>query len=193
MKKTLLYFSLAALTFLNFSCDTDGGDADEVIPEMALTMHRAFMYHDNHETKNATYTSANLQSAFLTENERLTIYVGGDKDDISFEIAEADLPSGYVGNYVLKSLPNPDNGKAKTSYSYATSPTSGSVFFSQANAMNGSVEITNYNEKHQLISGTFELTMENVPDPTATSPTNPRSCDVTITGTFANAKLKATL
>ncbi|WP_242928187.1 hypothetical protein [Pontibacter vulgaris] len=187
MKKTLLYICLTSLALLNFSCDSD--DKEEVIPEMELSMDRTFMYHDTHETKAASYASDDLQSGFLTGNEKLTIYVGSEKDGISFEIADADLISGYVGNYTLKSLPNPENGKAKITYSYSTSGTSGSVMFSQANTMIGSIEITDYNEKHNLISGAFELRMEDVPDPTATSPTNPRRCDVTVTGTFENAKL----
>ncbi len=190
MKKTLLTYCMFGLTFLSFSCDKDDKEADDVIPEMELSMDRTFMYHDTHETKAVSYTSDDLQSGFLAENEKLTIYVGSGKDGISFEIAAADLVNGYLGTYTLKSLPNPENGKAKTTYSYSTSGASGSVMFSQANTMTGSVEITGYNEKHNIISGTFELTMENVPDPTATSPTsNPRRCDVTVTGSFENAKL----
>lgn len=186
MKKTLLYVGMATLAFLNFSCNND----DEVIPEMELMLDRTFMYHDTHETKAATYETKDLQTAFVIENDQLTLFLDSGTDGVSFEIEEDKLTSGYVGEYSLKSLPNPDNGDANTTYFYKNSAPSGSAYFGQANFINGSVEITNYNEKHKLISGTFELTMQDVPDPTITYPTpNSRRCDVTVTGTFENAKL----
>lgn len=190
MKKTLLTYCMLGLALLSFSCDKEDDETNEVAPAMELSMERTFMYHDNHETKQASYLSKDIVSGFVKDDGKLTVYVSSGADGISFEIAEADLTNGYVGVYTLKSLPNPANGKANTTYSYSQSGTSGSAYFSQANTMSGAIEITNYNEKHNLISGTFELTMVDVADPTLTAPTtNPRKSDVTVNGTFENAKL----
>lgn len=189
MKKTLLTYCMLGLALLSFSCDDDK-EADDVIPAMEISMERTFMYHDNHETKQASYTTDDCQTGFVKDDGKLTVFIDAGADAISFQIDEEDLADGYIGNYTLMSLPNPDNGKAKTTYSYSITQTSGNAYFSQANYMGGSFKITDYNEKHNLISGTFELTMEDVPDPTLTSSTPaPRRCDVTVTGTFENAKL----
>jgi hypothetical protein len=190
MKKTLLTYCMLGLALLSFSCDKEDDETNEVAPAMELSMERTFMYHDNHETKHASYLSKDIVSGFVKDDGKLTVYLSSDADGISFEIAEADLTDGYIGVYTLKSLPNTANGKASTTYSYSKSGTSGSAYFSEANTMNGAIEITNYNDKHNLISGSFELTMKDVSDPTLTAPTtNPRKCDVTVTGTFVNAKL----
>ena len=190
MKKKFLYSGLALLTLINFSCDKNTMEEDGVVPQMKLALDRSFMYHDIHELKAASYTTDDLQTAFLIENESLTVYMDSGTDGVSFRISEAKLLSGYVGEYTLQTLPNPDNGDANTTYVYKNGATSGSVYFSQANYINGSIEITDYNEKYNLISGTFEMTMEDVPDPTLTTATpTPRRCDVTITGNFENARL----
>lgn len=189
MRKTLFTFCTLAIALLSVSCDNDK-DAEDVVPAMDLTMARNFMYHDTHETVAANYKTEDLQTAFVTENEQLTIYLDSGTDGVSFEIEEEKLSSGYVGNYTLQTLPNPDAGDANATFIYKTSAGSGSAYFSKANFIYGIVKITTYDQKHQLISGTFQLKMDDVPDPTITLPTsNPRRCDVTVTGTFENAKL----
>lgn len=153
-------------------------------------MNRLFIYQDNHEEVKATYTDDKLQHSFNLENERLSIYVSSGQDGVSFEITKTDLQEGIIGSYALKSLPNPDAGKAKTTYSYSSQEGSGSIYFSQANFIEGSVIVTDYNVKHSLISGKFEVKLKDVADPALTSPTpTPRRCDVIVTGEFKNARL----
>lgn len=188
MKKTLLYFGLASLAFFNFSCDSDKEEV--AVPKVELTMERTFVYHDTHETKKANYTTADFNTGIKLENDQLTIYLAAEPDEVAFEVKKADLLNGYVGVYSLKTLPNPETGKANTTYIYDNNDGSGSAFFSQGNFIGGELKITEYNKQHNLISGTYNLTMQDVPDPMLKAPTsNPRRCDVTVTGTFKNGVL----
>ncbi|WP_162426302.1 hypothetical protein [Pontibacter pudoricolor] len=125
MRKTLLRFGMASLALLNFSCGS--GDKEVVVPKMELAMQRTLMYHDTREMKKANYTTADFNSGISLENNKLTIFLAAEPDEIAFEIDETDLLNGYVGVYSLKSLPDPETGKAKTTYIYDNGDGSGSA------------------------------------------------------------------
>jgi hypothetical protein len=137
------------------------------------------------------YTPSQIASAAAIKNSEFKFSTYADRtqstsnDFLVMTIAASQLKPDLVGEYSLRSLPDPTQGVVYTSYSITGSST---FIYSQSdNRMQGTFRITAYDASRKLISGNYEVLVTSVTDPYD----NYRSiCDVKLAGTFQNIKVQ---
>ncbi|WP_018478033.1 hypothetical protein [Pontibacter roseus] len=193
MKKLFHYACLLALPLLLGACDEE--EKETPLPEPEASLNRTFDFKNADEDEKATYTLGAFESHLVLENGKLELAFSPaaptGKDALVFKIKSTDIPSGYVGKYSVKSLPETEAGKAETTYYHYLGTGGGSALMSGGNTMAGEVEITAFDTQNQLASGKFEITMPDAYDPTRYNPNldDARKCDITVTGFFKNLRL----
>ncbi|GGF99919.1 hypothetical protein [Pontibacter amylolyticus] len=195
MKKIIPSTWLLVISFFAFSCDKQDDESTTIVPKVEATMERSFNYLESEEEEKAVYSLSLKEMQLLSDEEKLQIDFAPSRptgnDAVVFSIRQADLLNGYIGTYPIRSLSNNKKGRADITYYHYYNKTSKSALFSSGNRMEGMIEIKAYNATTGLASGSFEVMISNVTDPTSyeSNPTKPRKCNITLKGSFNNLKL----
>jgi hypothetical protein len=185
----------AALTFAAASCS----DKPEVAPQPApapaadFSLARSFYYPGSTAFRGVSYPTADLRGhahqdpnglhlQFITRDQREGVYLSVDG---------SALGPGLLGTYALRSASNSRNpGSASYGYNYRVtdSGTAGSYYASSFTELEGQVRITAHDAARHLISGSYEVRLPDVGDPTDSVRTraNQQRCRVTLGGSFEN-------
>lgn len=195
MKKIILSTWLLVITFLSVSCDKEKDESTSIMPKVEATMERSFNYLESAEEEKAVYSLSLKEMQLVSDEEKLQLNFAPSQpatiDALVFNIKQADLLHGYIGTYTVRSLSNNKTGRADLTYYHYYNKTSKSALFSSGNRMEGQIEIKAYNASTGLASGSFEVTITNVTDPTSygSNQEKPRKCNITLKGKFNNLKL----
>jgi hypothetical protein len=178
------------------SCDREGRqEARDLAPAAESDLSRTLLY-ENGTVQGVVYPANVIQASSFSNTEGLTFYAGVDapngNDHISFRVAPEKLRAGYIGTYTFKSVANAGSGDAVVRYSHATSATSSAIFDSSFSRIEGSYEIRQYDARHKLISGIYQVVIPQALDPYrgTTTQGNPGKVDITVTGTFRNVAVQ---
>ncbi len=145
-----------------------------------------------------TYTHVTMLGRGAFTPQELSLYFAPKEglDAISFLIAADKLTAGVLGTYSLKSQPDPNPGAVTTRYTLYSKNTTGSsagvIYGSSWNIMLGELKITSYDASRRLISGSYSLQMDNLPNPFdgGVNNTEKEHCNLKVTGTFTHVKLE---
>jgi len=179
------------MPFLFAACHDRG--TDTAIPEPEATMERIISFYNDDEGDKASYTLAYPEMTMELKYNRLEIRFAptrpARKDELIFQIDEADLRNGYVGNYKVST---PETGQADVIYYHYMSTGDGSVLVSDGNNIEGEFEITSFDARHQRFNGRYTVFIKDELDPTRYNynQANPRKCDITVTGNFEGLHLR---
>jgi hypothetical protein len=196
MKKIISFVWLCSLAIVFASCDQKEEESASILPSVEATMERTFDYLESKEEDRVVYTLNLSEMQLLSDDGKLEVMFAptrpAKKDALVFNIKKTDLKNGYVGVYKIKSLSNNKSGQAELTYYHYHNKTSSNALFSVGNKMEGNFEIKTYNASTGLASGSYEVNIKNVTDPTAyeTNPLTPRKCDIMLRGEFNNLKLQ---
>jgi hypothetical protein len=144
------------------------------------------------------YTQATLMSFGELSTSALNISLSADEglDNLSFSIPRANLLTTITGAYTLKSVGAGQTGVVATSYSYyrlnVSGASSASLYLSSQNIILGNLTITAYDAQRRLLSGTYEMRLDNIEDPTDRQLPGPDRvrCNLKVVGSFSNLKLQ---
>ena len=127
--------------------------------------------------------------------EALVLHFRAWPDDLRFELDRARLPgpAAWVAPYALRSPAQP-LAPARGCYQYTREPAIEAVrgllrLSELAAQLTGSVTITVYDARQQLLSGYYEVRAANQPDPTRAAPAS-ATCTILLAGDFDNVKLR---
>lgn len=177
-------------------CDKDDReDTPEPLPEPSATYSRSIIYQDNGQRRDTTFQAKQLE-AFVTQSaQSLSVGVGptSSTEGIDFALDRTKLPVTLTGSYTLKTIGN-RTLDADVNYYYKQPASLGTgtiIYPSSMQYLSGSLVISSYDAKRQLLSGTYTATLTGASDPHVAYSTFPkRKCDITVTGTFANVPLR---
>lgn len=190
MKNRTPFTWLLSLTFLFTACHDK--EAETAIPDPEATMDRTITFHREAEEDKASYTLTYPEATMKFENNALETRFApsrpAGKDEIIFNISGADVRNGYVGKYKVNSA---GISQADVIYYHYMSTGDGSVLISDGNNMEGEFEITSFDPRNQTASGRYSVVIKNEFDPTRYNynQANPRTCDITVTGSFEGLNL----
>ena len=201
MKALRHLFILTMLAWTAAACgskDNDPAPTTPTGPAMELTMTRTQDYLGDRTDAGITYTHATMSGQGRLANQELSLYFAPKEglDAISFVVAANKLATGMVGTYTLKSQPDPTLGVVVTRYTLYSKNTTGSstgtIYDSSWSLMPGELKITSYDAQRGLISGSYTLQMDNIPDPFdgRLGSTEKEHCNLKVTGAFTNLKLQ---
>jgi hypothetical protein len=173
-------------------------------PAQAAGIDVKFDYYATGSTPATTRSMSLLadKPTWKQSSDRLTItlekldVLSSVQDRVELTIPLAKQKAGLVGTYVLASQPNTSLGEALFNYVRPGSNSAYSnVYSSNGNQVAGSMVITSYDAKRQLISGSYNARFTNVKGPFSFlgvgSVGDPRlDGDLTLSGTFQEIPLK---
>lgn len=193
--KKLLPALLTALCLTACGKHDDPQPAADPAPQ--VTMTRTMSYPTASRRDNGlTYTqkSMSIGGQLATDALELNFDVPEGNDNLGFQVPRTTLASKLEGRYPVYSQTE-RSATTRASYSYYlinTHDASSTVIFSAGSVTRGQLIITAYDAARQLLSGSFEVSLDDVADPTEHGPESsdtPR-CAVRLTGTFTNLKLQ---
>lgn len=118
------------------------------------------------------------------------------RDAISFGISAAALTPAVTGTYPIIDRRQLPGAAASASYSFRVARNlqqSGEfLIWSSTHTMPGQLVITSYDALRRLVSGSYEMSIDNLQNITdrASVPMAAPLCNLRVTGTFANVKLQ---
>jgi hypothetical protein len=186
---------LGTSLLLATGCKEDLEDQPEPLPESSATYSRSIVYDDNEQHRDTTFQAQHLKMYASQNAESLTIGVhpATSTEGISFTLDRDKLPAALTGTYTLKTLRD-GTLDANVAYYYDLPASLGGgtiLYASNVQHITGSLTITGYDAKRQLLDGTYTTTLEDSSDPTVKYSTFPKwECNITISGTFTNVPLK---
>jgi hypothetical protein len=128
--------------------------------------------------------------------EALVLHFWAWPDDLRFELDRAHLlgPAAWVAPYPLRSPAQP-LAPASVCYQYTREPAAhdGQTrhrFSELAPQLTGSVTITVYDARRQLLSGHYEVRAPNQPDPTQAETDSGSTCTILLAGDFDNVRVR---
>jgi hypothetical protein len=213
MRKTL--YSLLVLTLGFSACDKKDKELKEEKPELTAeaTMTRTLDFTILGTEKDTTYANKEKikatalfgNDAIIWGSERnvflVTVDAGpgvttdGEGDFVQFVIDPAKLKADYVGTYrfdAQAALPI-----KHIHYAYIRNKVTGAYSVRMAatnfgNALSGELAITHYDAIRHTISGTYTIAGKLYFDPTDSSTATrlDDECDITVSGSFTNVKIK---
>lgn len=197
MKYNATLSLLLGLT-LAFTAGCDKDDREETpepLPEPTVTYSRSMVYHDNGQHRDTTFQASQVKG-YVTQTAQ-GLSVGAEPiagtEGIGFALNRTKLPATLTGTYTLKTLRD-QTLDADVTYYYDLPESRGGgtiLYPSSMQHVTGSLTISSYDAKRQLLSGTYTATLTGANDPTVAYSTFPkRKCDITVTGTFADMPLK---
>ncbi|QIX61212.1 hypothetical protein FY528_03195 [Hymenobacter lutimineralis] len=199
--KTTARFVLAATLLLGVAaCDSKENDPQPEAPAPAatFTMGSSIYYPSPNVIAAISYPSGDVQHQAILNDELLYVHFDAKegRDAVNFTIERSQLTAAIIGTYTLKSMPNTESGAADVRYVYyrenKPGSISGSIYDSNNSHMGGQLTVTAYDAKRHLLSGSYEMRMENITDPTDASwdPTDKERCNLTLWGTFSNLPIQ---
>ncbi|ALD19947.1 hypothetical protein AM218_00235 [Hymenobacter sp. DG25A] len=168
------------------------------VPAAEFALYRSIYYPATAETTGIRYAPIEIKTSGALSEQELTLHFSGSAgpDAITFTLPGQQLTSGLTGTYTLQSLPNPAEGVADVWYVFtraeAPGSTQGSIYGSHMHQLSGYLKITAFDRQRRLISGEYEVTMDNISDPYDSNwgPSPIRRCNLEIGGSFKNMPLK---
>ncbi|RTQ48492.1 hypothetical protein EJV47_16100 [Hymenobacter gummosus] len=200
--KTLRLALLAASLLVSLaSCDSKSKSEDPQPEAPAVArnqMDRMFYYPVSLTSAGISYAPADVKATGRLTTDQLLLSFGPEagQDAVDFVLPVARLTAGLTGTYALQSLPTPATGVVQVAYTFTTSRTgsgtSGRLFLSNANYMDGQVVITAYDQRRRLLSGNYTVRMNDISDPYSTAMSSPPAarCNLTLNGSFENLPLQ---
>jgi hypothetical protein len=177
-----------------------------VAPVQAATLDVKFDYYATTSLPASTQSKSLLadKPTWKQASDRLTItlevlnVISTVDDHVDFVLPLSKQKPGLTGTYTVASQPNTTAGDALASYIRPVPSNSSAypnVYTSNSNQVTGTLTITSYDAKRQLLSGTYQARYSNVKGPFSFlgmgSVGDPRrDGDLTISGTFQEIPLK---
>lgn len=192
------FLSKSVLALAGGALALAGCSRDEAIPSPEASYSRTVVYLDQakparHDT---TYQAPALQATAKLDAKSCVVFLQAatGKAGLAFGIPRAQLTPGFVGSYAFRAPINPSQGPNYRYWVNAANDPSGSNswvyeswWLTSTGAATGTLDITAYDTKRQLLSGRFKLALTGTYDPRASSTEfSTRRCDLTLAGTFAN-------
>ncbi len=194
MSRLIPALLLAALSFSSVSCkkNRDDDPTPAALPAPVYEMYSLVSYPASNETTGTRYAAPELKGEARQENGRITLNFNSGinaKSLVQFVMPDGFAPS-KLGSFVHQSLPAPAANAVQATYTltYNSAPATLRIMTHRAyqHLTEGSVVITAYDEVHRLISGTYELSFKDVPDPYAEKYPNERKSVIMVGGKFSN-------
>lgn len=194
-----LRLSLGSLLLLTAAAcgDHHRTDPKPAVPAASATLTRTFFYPASGVSHDAGYDPAELMVDAYWEPTSLGLNVApkNQRDALHFGIERSHLTPTLVGTYSLQTRGALSNAAAvRYSYAYVLtdSQTSLRLFDSNTTAVEGQIRISEYDAERHLLSGSYEVRLPDVSDPTLPSRLgqNAARCRVTVSGTFENVPLE---
>lgn len=192
--KFLRYSLLATVFALSLSaCSTASDPQPELTPSAHYEMNRVLYYPANATSAGVSYAPAEVKAAGQLATElRLSFGADRGEDDITFTLPATQLTPNVVGSYSLQSRTAPGAGSTHVAYTFTVNRsaggTSGRLYLSTANRVEGQLVLTNYDGRRRLLSGTYTLRLPDIADPYSTVASE--KCNLTLQGSFENLPLQ---
>ncbi len=194
MKKNAL---LLAAAFLLAACAKK--EAPPADPAPATTLARTLTFPKATSLSNdTTYAQPAMTSTGQLDGQGLRVgfapRVG--RDVIQFTVPAAALVPAVVGSYELVDRSRSPGTAASVAYSFLLArnlASSGSFLIDgESYATRGQLLITAYDAPRRLLSGSFEMVIDDLQNITDkySVPNAPPLCNLKVTGTFTNLKLQ---
>ena len=126
----------------------------------------------------------------------LELTVAADPEErLVLSIPRDQLKGDFIGQYQLRDPTLPNSGPVGARYTYfalAGAVRQPQLYQNSAPATypcNGTLLISNYDAKHELISGSYHIDYSFVPNPKQLAPPRPDNWQITLEGSFNNLKL----
>ncbi|RAK68361.1 hypothetical protein [Hymenobacter edaphi] len=199
MKTPSLLLLGAALSLTATSCADQPDVAPQPAPAPAatFTLARSFYYPGTTVFSGVSYPTADVRAhghqnpaglhlQFVTHDRREGVYLTVDRSALGPDL---------LGTYALRSATNSRNpALAGYGYNYRVTDggTAGSYYASSFSELEGQVRISAYDAARHLISGSYEVRLPDVSDPTDSvrARANQLRCRVTLGGSFANLRVE---
>ncbi len=190
-------FLLACLaTTLLAGCSKKEAAPQPADPAAEISLTRTMVFPSTGTSNGVGYAPTSLEATGKLDATQLVLSVDAPKgqDYIGFTVPRSALSPDLLGSYSLLSLQAP-GASVDTWYTYWTVRTSSvsaaHIYLSKNSNMQGRLLITAYDSQRRLLSGSFEMRMADLADPTEEiASSNPRRCTLDVTGTFTNLKLQ---
>ena len=213
MKKTL--YSLLVLSLGFTACNKDDKDQKENLPELPTeaSMTRTLDFTLLGTEKDTTYTTQTPIKAtarigddapLMGAEKNVFIFsvdagpgvsTDGEGDFVQFVIDRTMLKAGYIGTYRFDT--RADLPLKHIRYAYIRNKVTGAYSAvlagtNMGNTMTGTFTITHYDAARNTLGGTYTMAGKLYADPTSESRATrlDDECDLSVTGTFANVKIK---
>lgn len=193
MQELRRFLPLAALISLGAAACNSKKDDPQPDPATEMQLIRSFTYPTASSYNNSiTYSQKTLQSSAVLGDKGL--YIGfaavEGKDGLSFTIDPGSVAAGLTGTYALREVATPQNpATAHYVYTISDAPGASSFRLFDSPEIAGQVTVTSYNAQRKLITGSFQVRLDNVSDPASSTPFSSPQCNVDVKGTFTNLKL----
>lgn len=202
MNKIVQFLFLSAIVISLWSCkkseDNDISPA-ETVSKSSFYYHRVITYLQPGASKELLFPSKSDTNVVAVLNQNhllLSFYTKPFSDDIMFDIMAGDLNSEIVGNYPIR-IKGQSEAVVNANYiiNFYNLQEEQHSFEVLASLFNGSgiLTISKYDKQRNTISGTFQLSLQNVPDPTIDVTSQNLQvvplCNVAIDGSFDNILL----
>ena len=198
------YATPAALLGLAAACLSSCADQKETpepLPEPTATYRRTWAYLDQAlpARRDSTYQTAALAPTAEQNATSLFVFLRTkpNEEGLLFSINRNRLTPGLTGTYTYRTpLDFTTTDVDLKYYVFYKRTINSSASWDYGSFVNrqltGSFTITAYDAKRQLLSGKFDARVPNASDPTDTDNTpNPRRCEITLAGSFANLSITA--
>ena len=169
-----------------------------VIPQATYSMASSVYYPTGNYSLGTSHSPLSLLGQARIRGGQLSLrFKSGDtaEDDVEFGMP-ANLTASKLGTYPCQSFPNPAAEAVRVTYllTYQLNPTSNlsKLYRSSENLTEGRVVITAYDDRKQLISGTYSVEFKEAIDPYAElSPSRPAQKSlVSVSGDFNNVPIQ---
>ena len=135
------------------------------------------------------HSSRDIKGTAVLKPQELVLNFVAGTDDVQFEVDRTSLGINWTNTYSLRSRNQPD---APVFISYVYKRSNGGTlsyrFSELAKDIPGEVTIAAYDDKRQLVNGSFKVLIPNQYDPLANDPSAPR-CNISLEGSFENLKV----
>ncbi|WP_400193345.1 hypothetical protein [Hymenobacter sp. B81] len=199
MKTFPLLLLAAVLGFTTASCDDqpEATPQPQSAPAADFNLSRSFYYPGTTVFSGVSYPTPDLRghSSLNADGLHLQFNTLDRREGLALSVDRSRLGADLLGTYTLRSAS--DSRPAATvgygyNYRVTDSGTSGSYYASSFSELEGQVRITAYDATRRLVSGSYEVRLPDVSDPTDSVRTraNQLRCRVTLGGSFENLSVE---
>lgn len=149
------------------------------------------------EKEQAEQPAAQLRGSAQLTATTLEITVAADPEEqLVLSVPRGELTSDFIGQYPLRDPTLPGAGTVGASYTYfapAGTSRQPQLYHNAAPATypcGGTLLVSDYDAKHDLISGSYHVDYSFVPNPKLLADNRPDNWQITLEGDFKNLKIK---
>ncbi|GAB3304181.1 hypothetical protein [Hymenobacter tenuis] len=194
-----VFLALSAVVLGTTACQKEDNEPTPEAPVIAqYKLDRMVHYPASFESSGVSHSPSAITGTVKHSGGGLELrFRSGDpsEDNVVFLLDYTKLTPGRVGKYPLKSVAataNPAQATYTLTYSSDQNSLVGKIYRASLHKTTGDLTISAYDARRGLISGTYALTMSEVPDPYADlTPNRPaRSADIMVNGEFTNVPVQ---